>query len=92
MDYIDLITKTKNPFKNNYINNKILIFYKISNYFMIVSFFLHIWLGLLLMYYLYSFLNLLILRIDKVIRTLKKEKNKEFFKKKIELLKTLSLL
>jgi hypothetical protein len=44
------------------------------------------------MYYLYSFLNLLILRIDKVIRTLKKEKNKEFFKKKIELLKTLSLL
>ena len=44
------------------------------------------------MYYLYSFLNLFILRIDKVIRTLKKEKNKEFFKKKIDLLKTLSLL
>ena len=44
------------------------------------------------MYYLYSFLNLFILRIDKVIRTLKKEKNKEFFKKKINLLKKLSLL
>ena len=44
------------------------------------------------MYYLYSFLNLFILRIDKIIKKLKKEKYKEFFKKKINLLKTLSLL
>ena len=77
---------------NNNIHHQIINFDKISNYFMIISFLLHIWLGLLLMYYLYSFLNLFILRIDKVIRTLKKEKNKEFFKKKIDLLKTLSLL
>ena len=76
----------------NNIENKIKNFDNISNYFMIISFLLHIWLGLLLMYYLYSFLNLFILRIDKIIKKLKKEKYKEFFKKKIDLLKTLSLL
>ena len=76
----------------NNIHHKIISFDKISNYFMIISFLLHIWLGLLLMYYLYSFLNLFILRIDKIIKKLKKEKHKEFFKKKINLLKTLSLL
>ena len=76
----------------NNIHHKIIKFDKISNYFMIISFLLHIWLGLLLMYYLYSFLNVYILRIDKIIRKLKKEKNKEFFRKKIHLLKQLSLL
>ena len=67
----------------NNIENKIKNFDNISNYFMIISFLLHIWLGLLLMYYLYSFLNLFILRIDKIIKKLKKEKYKEFFKKKL---------
>ena len=41
----------------NNIHHKIISFDKISNYFMIISFLLHIWLGLLLMYYLYSFLK-----------------------------------
>ena len=35
MDYIDLITKTKNPFKNNYINNKFGYYYLLNyNWFM----------------------------------------------------------
>ena len=94
INYINYLKTWRNIQLNMYnnIHHQIINFDKISNYFMIISFLLHIWLGLLLMYYLYSFLNLFILRIDKVIRTLKKEKCKEFFKKKIDLLKTLSLL
>ena len=87
INYINYL-KTWNNIQYSMFSNiysKINRFDKISNYFMISSFLLHIWLGFLLLYYLYSFLNLFILRIDKVIRKLKKEKNKEFFKKKSKL-------
>ena len=63
-------------------------FYRTSFIFMIVSFLFHIILGCLLIFYLYSFLCIFMLNIEKIMSSIKDEKCIEYFKKKFSILKS----
>lgn len=68
------------------IGNKLNRFDIVSNYLMVISFLLHISLGTMLLFYLYSFYRLIVLNIEKILRRMKNPKKKEFFLQKYELL------
>ena len=70
----------------NIIHKKLDTYDMVSNYLMIVSFILHIFLGFVLLFYLYSFYKLITLNIEKILRRLKNPKKKEYYAKKFELL------
>ena len=90
LNYVSYLMTWQNihTIMSNIILKHIKQFYRTSFIFMIVSFLFHIVLGCLLIFYLYSFLCIFMLNIEKIMTSIKDEKYVEYFKKKFSILKS----
>ena len=90
LNYVSYLVTWQNihTIMSNIILKHLKKFYRTSFIFMIVSFLFHIILGCLLVFYLYSFLCIFMLNIEKILASIKDEKYSEYFKKKFSILQS----
>ena len=90
LNYVSYLLTWKNiqVIMSEIIQTHLKVFYRVSMIFMICSFLFHLILGCLLFFYLYSFLWMFMINIEKIIASMRNERNVQYFKKKFTVLKS----